>query len=127
MCEENEDWDVIHSYTRAQAIADGVLVDVSDLARKTGFKFPVAITEAVWTVIEAIPEVYKWTQNPRDRLFDVLTMAAYAARFKTNLNLVSFKVDMDTIQGRRIVDLKMICGPVDHVEPVATIMFPEED
>ena len=29
--------DLIHSYTRAQAIADGVLVDVSDVAKEAGF------------------------------------------------------------------------------------------
>ncbi|MCF5089180.1 hypothetical protein GIW57_03195 [Stenotrophomonas sp. PA-6-5C] len=35
--------DLIHSYTRAQAIEDGVLVDVSDVAKEAGFKLPVAI------------------------------------------------------------------------------------
>ena len=38
----------IHVYTRAQAIADGVLVDVSDTARDAGFRVPVALTSAVW-------------------------------------------------------------------------------
>ena len=32
--------DLIHSYTRAQAIEDGVLVDVSDVAKEAGFKLP---------------------------------------------------------------------------------------
>lgn len=31
------DFEVIHTYTHAQAIEDGVLVDVSDLARQAGF------------------------------------------------------------------------------------------
>jgi type I site-specific restriction endonuclease len=38
----------IHSYTRAQAIADGVLIDVFETARELGFKFPVAVTDSVW-------------------------------------------------------------------------------
>jgi type I site-specific restriction endonuclease len=36
----------IHSYTRADAFADGYLVDVTDTAREAGFRFPVALTRA---------------------------------------------------------------------------------
>jgi hypothetical protein len=46
---------VISSYTRAQAIADGELVDVSTIAREAGFRFPTAITRALWADIAAIP------------------------------------------------------------------------
>lgn len=35
---------VIHTYTRAQAIEDGVLIDVSEMAREAGFRWPVAVT-----------------------------------------------------------------------------------
>ena len=43
-----DDAPVIFSYTRARAIEDGVLVDLSEWARETGFKVPVACTAAVW-------------------------------------------------------------------------------
>ena len=39
---------VISVYTRAQAIGDGILVDVSETAREAGFKIPVAVTRTVW-------------------------------------------------------------------------------
>ena len=39
---------VIFSYTRAQAIEDGVLVDLTEWAAETGFKIPVACTATVW-------------------------------------------------------------------------------
>ena len=44
---------VIHSYTRAQAFADGVLVDVTNATDASGrklspFKFPVAFTRAAY-------------------------------------------------------------------------------
>jgi type I site-specific restriction endonuclease len=39
--------EVIFYYTRAQAIKDGVLVDVSKLASEAGFKYPVAVTQGV--------------------------------------------------------------------------------
>jgi len=35
---------VIYSYTRAQAIEDGMFVDVTETAKEAGFKYPVAIT-----------------------------------------------------------------------------------
>ena len=40
--------DLIHSYTRQQAIEDGVLMDVSETAKEAGVRFPVALTRAVW-------------------------------------------------------------------------------
>jgi hypothetical protein len=46
---------VISSYTRAQAIADGELVDVSTIAREAAIRFPVAITRTLWADIAAIP------------------------------------------------------------------------
>ena len=36
----------IHTYTRAQALADGVLVDAGPLAKEAGFRWPVALTQA---------------------------------------------------------------------------------
>jgi hypothetical protein len=42
--DENE---IIYSYTRKQAIADGVLIDVTELAKEAGFKCPVAFTSSV--------------------------------------------------------------------------------
>ena len=41
--------EVISSYTRTQAIDDGMLVDVSHMAREAGFSFPVALTRAAWS------------------------------------------------------------------------------
>jgi len=38
---------VIYGYSREQAIADGVLIDVSELAREAGFRILVAVTAAV--------------------------------------------------------------------------------
>ena len=50
---------VLSVYTRAQAIEDGILVDVSDTAREAGFKIPVAVTRSVWNRLVALPEGYQ--------------------------------------------------------------------
>jgi hypothetical protein len=49
------EFEQIHSYSRAQAIADGVLVDVT--AKEAGFKYqPVALTRAVFDLYVKVPE-----------------------------------------------------------------------
>jgi hypothetical protein len=54
-----EDAELIHRYSRAQAIADGVLIDVSEATKEAGFKFPVALTAAAWAQCVAVPPVWR--------------------------------------------------------------------
>jgi hypothetical protein len=70
---------VISQYTRAQAIEDGVLVDVSEKARETGIIFPTALTAAVWEKCVTVPEKTPW-QDEIGRLWDVLTVLRFAVR-----------------------------------------------
>lgn len=42
---------LIHPDTRAEALADGVLFDVTEAASLVGFELPVALTRAVWVDI----------------------------------------------------------------------------
>ena len=51
--------DYIYRYSRAQAVEDGVLVDVSKIAREAGITFPVAVTCAVWEQCIAVPPAVK--------------------------------------------------------------------
>ncbi len=38
--------------TREQAIEDGVLVDVTEAAKQSGFKMPVVLTAPLWSVCQ---------------------------------------------------------------------------
>ncbi len=53
---DEKECNLIYAYTRAQAIADGVLIDVSAFAAEAGFKYPVALTSAAWANCVAVPE-----------------------------------------------------------------------
>ena len=78
--------EVVYSYSRAQALADGVLIDVTDTAREAGFRWPVALTGGVWMDCVAWSEIDSAKQTPQDesgRLWDVVFMAAYAVRTQT--------------------------------------------
>jgi hypothetical protein len=50
-----ENADLIHRYTRADALRDGVLIDVSAAAREAGIRWPLALTAAAWANCVAVP------------------------------------------------------------------------
>ena len=120
--------DVISAYSRAQAIADGVLLDVSILAQEAGFKVPVALTAAVWADCIAWPREDR-SQDEPGRLWDVLTMAKFEAKRHGNLQVVPFRVLRVPRGGTTpaLIQLTLHVGPGDQAEPVITILQPGED
>ncbi|SUH71965.1 Uncharacterised protein [Nocardia africana] len=69
----------IHAYTRAQALEDGVLHDISDLAREAGFRHPVHVAAHAWAEAIAWPHE-DLCQDETGRTWDVLTMARFGVR-----------------------------------------------
>jgi uncharacterized protein DUF6573 len=118
---------LIYTYTRAQALADGVLIDVSETARELGFRYPVALTAALWADIQAIP--VGSTEDVAGRLWDVLWMAACAARWGADgADQLTYELIM-AVEGaqRACYPVKIVIGPGDAGEPVLTLMRPNED
>ena len=123
-----DDAQIISRYTRAQAIEDGVLVDVSNVAREAGITFPVAMTRAVWVQCAEVPEGLEGVQDEQGRLWDVLWMLKVAIR-RSGGEHVTYQVIFQNGPGNRnrhTVTLWAICGPGDQGEPVITIMLPED-
>jgi hypothetical protein len=56
-----ENANLIHAHTRSDGIRDGVLIDVSAAFREAGFRFPVALTRAVWERCVAVPPGVLWS------------------------------------------------------------------
>ena len=59
--------EVIYAYTRKDALADGVQIDVSEVAREAGLKFPVYLTRAVWEGYVRVPDGVR-CQDEKGRL-----------------------------------------------------------
>lgn len=114
--------DLIYSYTRAQAIADGVLHDVSEQAQKSGYKYPVAVTDAVMQYL--LPPDDNKVESFEGRLHDVLWMLYIGIKkAPQGTDRITFSV----LFGRKKVQLQSVAGPGDEGEPVITIMLPGED
>lgn len=127
--------EVISTYTRDQAIEDGVLIDTGSMAREAGFKWPVAITADAWA------DCVAWTEDDSDRqlhqdqsgrLWDVLFMASHAIRTGSGSgDRLLFQLYRVPRNGRsmeaELTTLKLIVGPGDQGEPVITILLPNED
>lgn len=125
--------ETIYSYTRQQAIDDGVLIDITEAAAEAGFKIEVALTAA------AYQDCVSWTeadnqqayQDETGRLWDILTMAMYAARKGAGSSSVSFKVLRIPKDGKsrapQVAHLKMEIGPTEEGVPAITIMQHNED
>ena len=133
MNQENqfEDMPVIFRYTRAQAIEDGVLVDLTEWSREVGFKIPVACTAAVWNGYVVPPKgTEALGQSIRGRTHDLLWMLYVAIRqcSSTREDQLRYRVIFVMSGGKQeTLTLKSICGPGDEAEPVLTVMLPDED
>ncbi len=121
---------LIHAYTREQAVADGVLIDVTETAREAGFRIPVAVTSAAWgKYVEVPPGVAG--QDERGRLWDVLWMLLVAIRRNGGAGAeIRYRLHVrnDNRDGEPpLVELKAMCGPGDDGAPCVTVMLPDED
>lgn len=132
-----EDFAIVSQYSRADAIQDGVLVDITDLAKEYGIAFPVAMTEAAYNKCVAVPEHAKGLQDETGRTWDVLTMLRHAITPSTEESELRFSVLVNNNHGQSkylhqshgamTQHLKALCHPGDQHEPVITIMLPNED
>lgn len=120
---------VIFQYTRAQAIEDGVLVDLTVWAKEQGFRVPVACTAAVWDgCLVPAEAVRQLGQSEHGRTQDLLWMLLCAIRGNDPSDTLLFDVLFLQVPDRSVTTrLKAVCGPGDRGEPVVTIMLPNED
>lgn len=123
--------EVIHSYSRAQAIEDGVLVDVTSTAREAGITFPVAMTRSAFEDLVAwAPENGAW-QDESGRLWDVVNMTRFAILRGRDTDRV--RVDLLRVPNRpgarraESAHCWAQCGPGDDAAPVITLMRDGED
>ena len=136
MTESNVGFDLIHSYTRKQAIEDGVLINITDVAHRFGFIIPVAVTQTVynkyidWSNEDTVRQKIKLDIN--DRLQEILFMLRCAIKnYNLDVDTLVYLIrviprDGQTIKSQHMTH-KTMMGPGDQCEPVMTILLPDED
>ena len=113
--------DFVIGKSRALAIGDGFLIDVSEMAKETGFITPVAITIAAW--VACIDCADKKT----NRLWSLLCRARVAAYSQDNEpHCRFFEIVRLFSHSKDTCRLKMTCSPGDFGEPVITIALQNE-
>ncbi len=119
----------IHVYTRAEALADGVLVDVTATAREAGFRVRVALTQSVLADVNDLSGRHVSAgQSASGRLWDLLFMAGHGARRPENRDCSEFVYSLIMPIGTgNNYRARCHIGPGDEGEPVITIMRPSED
>jgi hypothetical protein len=119
---------IVCSCSRARAIRDGVLIDVTETAREAGLGHPTAITASVWADYVRVPEGVIG-QDEAGRLWDILWMCRCGILHSREVEAeLLFRLHVRNDDRRAaLVTLKAVCGPGDGLEPVITIMLPNED
>ena len=117
-----DEGDLVFSYTRKQAIDDGVLIDITEIAKHYGFIVPVAMN--VSTYHECFMD---------DGELDEEMLRDYLCLLLMNINLGRFadgRKDLVEIffEGKRKQRFKIWnhVGPGDEGEAVMTICFPQD-
>lgn len=124
----NEEFNLIYRYSRADAISDGILLDVSDTAREAGIVYPVAITAAVHANYVRVPDGVT-AQDERGRLWDIVFMLYFAIKRAPEGDTLLYTVFIRNTNddAPKPVKFKALCHPGDLGEPVVTVMMPNED
>ncbi len=126
--------DPAYSGSRKVAIAEGNLFDIGEMSRQVGFRWPVALTKAVWE------DCVAWTdedserqirQSEHARLYAVVsTCADFVRRRNPSADRMRFRIDRVPRNGSarmaRSVVLQVLAHPGDDGEPVLTIRLPAQ-
>jgi hypothetical protein len=122
--------EVIFSYTRSQAVADGVQVEVTKTAQEAGIRFPVFLTRAVYDAYVTVPPGVT-AQDEAGRLWDIITMARFAIlRSRPGCDRLPVALYVRNDNRRpRLIRLTAVCGPldIDDPQPAITVMLMDED
>lgn len=130
MNNQNPFGELIYSYTRVQAVADGFQMDVTKTAQEAGIRFPVFLTRSVFDVYVAVPEGVHG-QNEDGRLWDIVWMLHFAIRKAAAQGLIRVPFALYVRNDNRrpkLVKLVATCGAldVDDSQTAITVMMPDE-
>ncbi len=123
-------FEVVSVYTRAQAIADGVLIsgnvgELEEVSRQHFPRTPIAMTAAVFDIIKRAVENPKSCNSYKGVWHDVLWMSRTCSR-AVDESTCLFLVKITTPGRRSLYQFKIVCHAGDHGEPVLTVVLRDQ-
>lgn len=119
--------EVISTYSRAQAIEDGVLVDGNqeelDEVSRQHYKYPIAMTYEVFHIMEKVVTAKRSSCDFKGVWHDICWMARSPLARAIDQTTQVFQVKI----GRKNHQLKIVCGPNDDLTPCLTVMLKDQD
>ena len=121
--------DIIYSYTRAQAIDDGQLVEINaQMLKEAGVRLPSAMTFALFETLNPKEDAKKIGQDLAGRIWDMLHLFRFSVRNAADDSEIRFKFYIQKSATRKVLqEVKAVLGPDDNGQPCITFMLPNED
>lgn len=129
--------EIIASYTQAQAIEDGELVPFlpgddgePSLPAQAGFSVPLLFTRSLFNLCDPTERETAAGQSFIGRAWDVISLAAFAARASRRSDRADFRVSFRNLgrgrdnSGRRTKTLRLVITADDHGAPCMVVGFP---
>ena len=113
--------EVIYSYSRKQAIKDGVLIDLSQWkVTRDHWKLNLCCTDTVFNLIESA------VLNEGKDYEGIIHDLSILAKSKIGKDNTGDTLYFPCIVGERTVNFKLHCGPGDTPYPVLTLLLASE-
>jgi len=121
------EYELIHAYTRTQAINDGSLIPIpAERLKEYGVCYPLALTINLWAELNPSASEAALGQSFDGRLHDLLTLFRYHAKLCEGDRLV-FKMTVLREWIEDEITVKSVVGPDDDLKPCITLMLPGDD
>lgn len=116
--------EIFHSYTRKQAIQDGILIDITAESKEFGFVYPIAITDGLFAELASNKPEY---ETYLARLNDALMLLYLKITHSKDESIVFYDMLITNAKGQKeTLSLKCICDGGDDGKPVLTLMMSSE-
>lgn len=120
----------VYSYSRKQSLEDGAQIDISNIAKEAGIRFPVYMTKSVFEKYVKVP-MNVFGKDEQRRLWDIVWMLRQAVMLNSvRSSIIHFMLAVRNDNRKpKLVDLKAIVGPndIDDLSPSIVICLPDED
>ncbi|WP_054943583.1 DUF6573 family protein [Paenibacillus ihuae] len=118
---------LLSQYSRAEAIGDGLLVDITTWTKRGGITYPVALSRSVWLEIIEPDESAKAACESLMGRLGRFVLSLRNEMIKGEGDRIDFQVTFSVDGHPKDFSLYAMLHPGDNFEPVITVMEQDEE